>query len=103
MSRYSRLAVALASGAGLLIKSLVALQNVALGFRPENALVMRADGARLASGGHAARGNSSEACSLRLPSCPACWRLGQSHPLAGLAKSSQNFLEAVMKKTLNGF
>jgi putative ABC transport system permease protein len=36
------LAVMLVSGAGLLIKSFVALQNVALGFRPENVLVMRA-------------------------------------------------------------
>ncbi len=36
------LAVALVSGAGLLIKSLMALQNVPLGFRPENVLVMRA-------------------------------------------------------------
>ena len=36
------LAVALVSGAGLLIKSLAALQHVALGFRPENLLVMRA-------------------------------------------------------------
>lgn len=36
------LAVALVSGAGLLIKSFMALQNVALGFRPENVLVMRA-------------------------------------------------------------
>jgi putative ABC transport system permease protein len=36
------LAVALVSGAGLLIKSLAALHHVALGFQPENVLVMRA-------------------------------------------------------------
>ena len=36
------LAVALVSGAGLLMKSLAALHHVALGFRPENVLVMRA-------------------------------------------------------------
>jgi predicted permease len=36
------LAVMLLSGAGLLIKSFIALHNVALGFRPENVLVMRA-------------------------------------------------------------
>jgi predicted permease len=35
-------AVALLAGAGLLTKSLAALQNVELGFRPENVLVMRA-------------------------------------------------------------
>lgn len=35
------LAVVLLSGAGLLIRSFVALQNVALGFRPENVLVMK--------------------------------------------------------------
>ena len=35
------LAVTLVCAAGLLIKSFVALQNVALGFRPENVLVMR--------------------------------------------------------------
>jgi putative ABC transport system permease protein len=36
------LAVVLVSGASLLIKSFVALHNIALGFRPENVLVMRA-------------------------------------------------------------
>lgn len=36
------LAVTLVSAAGLLMKSFVALQNVALGFRPENVLLMRA-------------------------------------------------------------
>ena len=35
------LAVTLVSASGLLIKSLTALQNVALGFQPENVLVMR--------------------------------------------------------------
>jgi hypothetical protein len=36
------LAVVLVSAAGLLIRSFVALHNVALGFRPENVLVMKA-------------------------------------------------------------
>jgi predicted permease len=38
------LAVVLLSAAGLLIRSFVALHNVALGFRPENVLVMKATG-----------------------------------------------------------
>lgn len=38
------LAVVLLTGAGLLMKSLVALRNVELGFQPENVLVMKATG-----------------------------------------------------------
>jgi predicted permease len=40
------LAVVLLTGAGLLVKSLVALQRVELGFQPENVLVMKATGVR---------------------------------------------------------
>jgi predicted permease len=40
------LAVVLVSAAGLLIKSFVALNNVALGYHPEHVLVMRATGTR---------------------------------------------------------
>jgi predicted permease len=40
------LAVVLLTSAGLLVKSLMALQNVELGFRSENVLVMRATGVR---------------------------------------------------------
>ena len=40
------LAVVLLTGAGLLVKSLVALQHVELGFEPENVLVMKATGVR---------------------------------------------------------
>ena len=40
------LAVVLLTGAGLLVKSLVALHNVDLGFQPENVLVMKATGVR---------------------------------------------------------
>ena len=40
------MAVILLTGAGLLVKSLVALQNVELGFEPANVLVMKATGVR---------------------------------------------------------
>jgi predicted permease len=45
------LALMLVSSAGLLIKSFVALNNVSLGFRPENVLVMRASVPAAASAG----------------------------------------------------
>jgi predicted permease len=51
------LAVVLLSGAGLLVKSFLALQNVALGFRPENVLVMRATVPRLNTEEGARRAN----------------------------------------------
>ena len=40
------LAVVLVTGAGLLVKSLIALQRVDLGFQPDNVLVMKATGVR---------------------------------------------------------
>ena len=40
------MAVVLLTGAGLLVKSLVALQHVSLGFQPSNVLVMKATGVR---------------------------------------------------------
>ena len=40
------LAVILLTGAGLLVRSLIALQNVTLGFEPANVLVMKATGVR---------------------------------------------------------
>ena len=68
------LAVVLLSGAGLLIKSFVALHNVALGFRPENVLVMKAT-----SWGPRRRHASGEPVLQRcaLSNCrfyPACWQ-----------------------------
>ena len=47
------LAVMLLTGAGLLLKSLVALGDVELGYRPENVLVMQATGVRPAPEGNA--------------------------------------------------
>ncbi len=47
------LAVLLLTGAGLLLKSLLALQDVELGYRPENVLVMQATGVRPAPEGNA--------------------------------------------------
>ena len=51
------MAVVLLTAAGLLVKSLVALQNVELGFRPENVLVMKATGAGTTQENNAFFGN----------------------------------------------
>lgn len=76
------LAVVLFSGAGLLIKSFVALHNVALGFRPENVLVMRATVPAPPSVVIARARQFFKDVLSEVSTLPACWQPGQRwrHP-----------------------
>ena len=62
------LAVVLLTGAGLLIKSLMALHRAELGFQPDNVLVIKATGVRARADNNVFFGQLMH----ESPRCPAC-------------------------------
>jgi len=94
------LAVTLVCAAGLLIKSFVALHNVALGFRPENVLVMRSTVPAPASAGIARTRQFFQAMLARVATLPGVLAAGATMAPPGYVDSTgASFIDQVPAQT----